>query len=192
MITWAHHLLTIAVAVSLFICLVFSHGMTATFHLRMYLLDRAALTEVVWSARLATAVSLTLYNLTAEVRSYVLLLLYWLIEMHLCLNMVTIGNVLMMKPCHLNILHLRLVYTRAFPWEEFLLILWNFLSLLHLVGLGCWALRFCKLFCATIGLNLSIIIHIALVLLLNLNITMSGGIFLASWISFNQLMLLYM
>ena len=192
MIAGAHHLLTIAVAVSLFIGLVFSHAMTATFHLRMDLLDRAALTEVVWSARLATAMSLTLYNLTTEVGSYVLLLLYWLIKMHLSLNMVTIGSVLMMKPRHLNILHLRLVYTWGFSWEEFLLIRCNLLSVLHLVSLGCWALRFCKLFCATIGLNLSIIIHIALVLLLNLNITMSGGIFLASWISFNQLMLLYM
>ena len=70
--------------------------------------------EVVGSTGLTTAMSLTLYNLSTELGSHLLLLVHGLVvEVHLCLDVmvVVVDGTLMMQSCHLDILDLCLVDT---------------------------------------------------------------------------------
>ena len=105
--------------------------------------------------------------------------------MHLSLHVMMIipQSALVMQTCHLDILDLGVIHSRALSREEFLLLRFQILTMLHLLCLWGRALRLCELFVDAVLFHL-LVVNITLMLLLNLDISMSQCTFLTSLISF--------
>ena len=180
MIARSHNFAAITIAVTLLV----SHLILGndSFDLWWDVLGWAARAEVTRSARLATTMALALHDLAADVCHIRLVLARMdrLVDVHRGLDMGT----LRIQPRHLNVLHLRLVNSRAFSGEELLLVIGKD-SVLNVVAFGCGALTLCELLMRR---AIRFVMNIASC---NLNIWMSHLCFLSS-IGFCNLMVLNM
>ena len=104
--------------------------------------------ELIRTARLPPTVTLALHHLSTDM-PMVVHILDGLVQMHLRRDVVMLGLVdraiVRMQARHLDVLNLSLVYSRALPCEELLMVCRANHALLHLVRLGRGALRLGKL-----------------------------------------------
>ena len=123
------------------------------------MLNRSCSIKVIRSARLAPTMPLALHNLTTEV--WDVWISYWLVQMHLCLDMMSISP--LVQPSHLDVLDLCLCNTRAFSWEKLLLMLLVGYTMLHFMRFWCGAFGLRKLLVHYVRLSLRVIALVDLV-----------------------------
>ena len=99
---------------------------------------------------------LALNDLAAEMRN--IRVRYWLVHMHLCLNLVRIRP--LVQPSHLDVLDLGLCDPRAFSRKELLLVLLVYYTMLHFVRLWGGALGLRELLVYYVRFDLRGILHV--------------------------------